>query len=146
MSWTEESIIAEFKVHIAYWQYKLRLRDVTFTVAVRDWISDDSNSWCSVRSAYCESNPHEADIWIKRGSYVEQTRYDVWSTVAHELVHVMNWSMSRAFDPLTDHFAASQLNMAKVFMKRGNEELAYKWEAILIKWFEADAPPKEIPQ
>lgn len=145
MAWTEETIIAEFRQHIVYWQEKLRLRDTVFRVRACDWIADDENAWCSVRRDNSGSNPYSVDFRIKRGSWTEETRFDVWQTVAHECVHVMNWSMSEAFEALVDHFAASQLNMAKVLMKRGNEELAYKWESILSEWFAADAPPKEIP-
>lgn len=146
MPWTEESIIAEFRTHIVYWQEKLRLRDVIFNVRVRDHISDDPDAWCSVKRENCGSNPYAVDFQIRRNSWIEQTRYDVWETTAHECVHVMNWAMSYAFQALDDHFSVSQMSMAKALMKVGNEELAYKWEAILTGWFASDAPPKEIPE
>ncbi len=148
MAWTEESIAAEFHKHITYWQDKLRLRDITFDVRLVDggFDSDESGWWCRVKRSHGGDNQTMCDYQIRRGMYTNETSYDVWSTTAHELVHVMNWAMSYAFDPLTDHFSTSQLQMANKLMKQGNEFLAYKWEDILVTWFAADAPPKTIPE
>lgn len=146
MSWTDESIIAEFTTHLAYWQQKLRLTDLDVRVFISDFDSSYTpSSWCSIEIDNGWENPHRAVIRIRRGTYDEQTRYDVWETCAHELVHAINWAMSRAFEPLSDHFSTSQINMAKSLMKRGNESIAYKWEILLSAWFADDAPPKEIP-
>ena len=145
MSWTEESVTVEFRTHIVYWQEKLRLRDTVFNIEIVGEINGDKTAWCAVKSANLEANPYECDMFVLRGAYARMTRYDVWGTVAHELVHVMNWSMSRAFTDLTDWFSVAEMNLARTLMKRGNEELAYKWESILTGWFAADAPPKEIP-
>jgi hypothetical protein len=145
MAWTEESIVAEFRTHLAYWQAKLRLRDVEFIVVIHDTFADDPDAWVSVRRGNCEANPYAVDLRIRRGSWEQQTSFDVWSTTAHECVHVMNWAMAYAFEPLTDHLSISQMNMAKKLIRAGNEHLAYKWESILVEFFKADAPPNTIP-
>lgn len=145
MPWTEESIKIEFATHFDYWRKKLRMQDIEFKFSVVDDISDDQNAWVSICADNCGANPYAALVRIRRGWFDQMTRLDVWQTSARELVHVMNWSMSKVFELLTDHFSVVQLNMAKSLMKVGNEELAYKWESILSEWFAADAPPKEIP-
>lgn len=148
MSWTEDMIVAEFRKHVIYWQAKLRLQDIKINIRLSNDFSPADGSddwWCKVRMASGGANPYAADYLIRRGNYYNQTQFDVWSTAAHELVHIMNWAMAHSFDALEDHFAASQLNMAKVLMRRGNEQLAYKWEEILVEWFKDDAPPNTIP-
>lgn len=144
MAWTEESIVAEFRQHVDYWQTKLRMRDLQVRVEVAN--SDGQSYWCRIEPDNGGDNDGRACIWIVRGRFEQVTRFEVWGTVAHELVHAMNWRMSQAFEPLVDYFAVAQLNLAKALMKRGNESIAYKWEALLGEWFAADAPPKEIPE
>ena len=143
MPWTDELIVAEFRTHLAYWQTKLRLADIDIDVKVVN--SLPGNQWCAVSRRNGGENRHGALVEIRRGWYSDSTRYDVWETCAHELVHVMNWAMALVFDPLQRQYTPEQLHLAQTLLDAGNEELAYKWEAILAKWFEADAPPKEMP-
>lgn len=145
MAWTEETIVAEFRTHIAYWQEKLRLRDIAFRVRILDYISDDDGAWCAVCRDNGGANMYGCDFKIRRGMFENETRLDVWKTCAHELVHVMNWSMSQALDELKDWFSTSQMNLAKSLLRSGNEHLAYKWEEILATIYASDAPPNEIP-
>lgn len=143
MEWTDESIIAEFEKHLPYWQEKLRLRDISFTVKVVASIEGSPNAWCHVARANCEDNFYAANIFISRSQLAGTTPRDVWETVAHEMVHVMNWAMSAALEPMKDHLSVSQRNMANALLARGNEILSYKWEAILGRFFAADAPQPE---
>jgi hypothetical protein len=138
--WTDEAIIEEFRKHLAYWQDKLRLRDLDVRVMMLD--PDSANAWCAIESDNCGANPHRAILKIRRASLTtgDISRREVWATCAHELIHAMNWVMSAAFEPLVDHFAVAQINMAKSLMRVGNESLAYKWESLLAGWFAADAP------
>lgn len=101
--------------------------------------------WCYIQIGNGGDNLSMAYLSVVRGRYADTTRREVRSTAAHELVHAMNWAMSKALDPLTDHLSTSQMSMAQKLLKRGNEQLAYKWEAIVAEWFKADAPPDEVP-
>jgi hypothetical protein len=145
MAWTEESIVAEFELHIKYWQEKLRLRDITFRVTVADIISDRDNAWCSVTRDNCGDNSSGCFLHIRRGRFAHETRRDVWKTCAHELVHVMNWDMSYALYNMDSWYSTAQLNLANSLLLAGNERLAYKWEDILSNVFSDDAPPDEVP-
>lgn len=138
IEWTDETIIAEFKKHLDYWREKLRLRDLDVEVLMGE--PSTAAAWCAIERANCGANPHRARLVVRRSMLSGTTRRDVWETAAHELVHAMNWAMLYAVDSLRDHFAVAQFNMLNALMGEGNEELAYKWEALLSAWFAADAP------
>ena len=141
--WTEETIVAEFKKHFAYWQEKLQLRDLDVShVAIGD-LKD--RMWVSIARSHEHSNPHAAYVTIDRKLYKDSTRYDVWQTACHELWHALLWPMSYATTPLVDHFSASQRQLIDHLMTDANESVCYKMERIFADIFAADAPPKEIP-
>jgi hypothetical protein len=142
--WTEPEFVAALRRHLSYWQGKLRLLDIDIEVRIVD--SLPRNYWLATSIGNGASNPNKAVLEVRRSSIADTTEHELWSVAAHELVHVVLWPMKRVPMRMESQLSTAQHNALCEQLDSGNEDIAYKFEALLTWWFSDDMPgQRQLP-